>query len=107
MSGLADAPRPGRPPVYDLQAQLLIVATVTQQTPEADSHWTHRLLAEHLDEPLGISASQIGRILCSLDLKPHRRLAQPPPGPGIHQKGAGGVRAVSDTTRGCGAVQRG
>jgi transposase len=70
--GLADAPRPGRPPVYDLQAQLLIVATVTQQTPEADSHWTHRLLARHLDEPLGISASQIGRILCSLDLKPHR-----------------------------------
>lgn len=40
--------------------------------PEADSHWTHRLLAEHLAEPVGISASQIGRILADLDLKPHR-----------------------------------
>src|SRR5450756_1956266 len=38
----------------------------------ADSHWTHRLLAEHLREPLGISASQIGRILQALDVKPHR-----------------------------------
>src|SRR6266511_1176596 len=60
------------PPVYGLDAQLLIVATVTAQAPQADSHWTHRGLAEHLAEPVGISASQIGRILASLDLKPHR-----------------------------------
>lgn len=72
MPGLYDRPRSGRPPVYDLDAHLLIVATVTQQAPRVDSHWTHRLLAQHLDEPLGISASQIGRILTSLDLKPHR-----------------------------------
>ncbi len=50
----------------------MIVATVTQETPEANSHWTHRALAEHLREPLGTCASQIGRILASLDLKPHR-----------------------------------
>jgi transposase len=72
MPGLLDRPRPGRPPVYDLDAHLMIVATVTQIPPEADSHWTHRLLADHLHEPLGISASQIGRILAALDLKPHR-----------------------------------
>jgi len=72
MPGLFDRPRSGRPPVYGIEDQLLIVATVTGQTPEADSHWTHRALAEHLAEPLGISASQIGRILASLDLKPHR-----------------------------------
>lgn len=72
MPGLADAARAGRPPLYDLDAHLLIVATVTEQAPEADSHWTHRRLAEHLHEPLGISASQIGRILAALDLKPHR-----------------------------------
>ncbi len=70
--GLFDRPRSGRPPVYGIEDQLLIVATVTQETPEADSHWTHRALAEHLREPLGICASQIGRILASLDLKPHR-----------------------------------
>ena len=72
MSGLHDRPRPGRPALYDLDAQLLIVATVTKVAPQVDSHWTHQLLAHHLAEPLGISASQIGRILASLDLKPHR-----------------------------------
>jgi transposase len=72
MPGLLDRPRSGRPPVYGIEDQLLIVATVTQQTPQADSHWTHRALAEYLREPLGICASQIGRILASLDLKPHR-----------------------------------
>jgi len=72
MPGLADRPRPGRPAIYGLDAQLLIVATVTGVAPQVDSHWTHQLLADHLAEPLGISASQIGRILASLDLKPHR-----------------------------------
>ncbi|MEO7193488.1 MAG: IS630 family transposase [Pseudonocardiaceae bacterium] len=72
MPGLSDRPRSGRPPVYGIEDQLLIVATVTQQTPQVDSHWTHRALAEHLAEPVGVCASQIGRILASLDLKPHR-----------------------------------
>ena len=70
--GLFDRPRPGRPPVYGMQDQLLIVATVTGQTPEVDAQWTHRGLAEHLHEPVGISASQIGRVLASFDVKPHR-----------------------------------
>jgi transposase len=70
--GLFDRPRSGRPLVYGIQSQLLIVATVTQQTPEVDSHWTHQALADYLHEPLGISVSQIGRILASLDVKPHR-----------------------------------
>jgi transposase len=48
------------------------VATVTAQAPQADSHWTHRALAAYLAGPVGISASQIGRILAGLDLKPHR-----------------------------------
>ncbi|MBA2472145.1 MAG: IS630 family transposase [Pseudonocardiales bacterium] len=72
LPGLSDRPRSGRPPVYGIADQLLIVATVTQQTPQVDSHWTHRALAEYLAEPVGIGASQIGRILASLDLKPHR-----------------------------------
>lgn len=72
MPGLADRPRCGRPPIYGIDDQLLIVATVTQVPPEADSHWTHRRLAEYLHEAVGVSASQIGRILAALDLKPHR-----------------------------------
>lgn len=72
MPGLTDRPRPGRRPVYGPEVHLRIVATVTLQRPEADSQWSHRLLAEHLKQEVGISASQIGRILADLDLKPHR-----------------------------------
>jgi len=49
---------------------LRIVATVAGQLPEADSAWTHQLIAEQLADD-GISASQVGRILADLDLKPH------------------------------------
>ncbi len=70
--GLFDRPRPGRPPIYGIAEQLLIVATVTGQRPEIDSHWTHRGIAEHVHAQVGISTSQIGRILASLDIKPHR-----------------------------------
>lgn len=70
--GLFDRPRPGRPPVYGISDQLLIVATATQVPPEVDSQWTQRGLAEYLHEPLGVSVSQIGRILASFDVKPHR-----------------------------------
>ena len=70
--GLCDRPRSGRPPVYGIDDQLLIVATVTQSPPQIDAQWTHRGLAEYLAEPVGISASQIGRILASFDVKPHR-----------------------------------
>lgn len=71
VAGLSDRPRPGRPPSYGPDTHLRIVAAVTSELPEADSVWSHRLLAEHLHED-GISASQIGRILADLDLKPHR-----------------------------------
>ncbi|MGC4857487.1 IS630 family transposase, partial [Micromonospora sp. DT4] len=71
VDGLADRPRPGRPPIYGPDTHLRIVAAVTSELPEADSVWSHRLLAEHLHAD-GISASQIGRILADLDLKPHR-----------------------------------
>jgi transposase len=70
--GLFDRPRSGRPPIYGLGEQLLIVATVTQVPPEVDAQWTHRGIAEHLHARVGISASQIGRILASCDVKPHR-----------------------------------
>jgi len=71
VAGLSDRPRTGRPAVYGPDTHLRIVATVTSELPEADSVWSHRLLAEHLHAD-GISASQIGRILADLDLKPHR-----------------------------------
>jgi transposase len=54
MPGLRDRPRSGRPPVYGLNEQLLIVATVTEAPPDVDTHWTHRLLASHLHDTVGI-----------------------------------------------------
>jgi transposase len=71
LAGLGDLPRPGRPAVYGPDVHLRIVAAVTSELPEADSVWSHRLLTQHLATD-GISASQIGRILADLDLKPHR-----------------------------------
>jgi transposase len=44
---------------------------VTQQPPDPASHWSHSQLAKSLAD-IGISASQIGRILADLDIKPHR-----------------------------------
>jgi transposase len=71
LAGLQDRKRPGRPPVYGHDQRLRIVATVTQQPPDPASHWSHSQLAKELAD-MGISASQIGRILADLDLKPHR-----------------------------------
>jgi transposase len=71
LAGLEDRPRPGRPLVYGHDQRLRIVATVTQEPPDPASHWSHSQLAQALSD-IGISASQIGRILADLDIKPHR-----------------------------------
>jgi len=71
LAGLTDRKRPGRPLVYDHDQRLRIVATVTQEPPDPASHWSHSQLAKELVD-MGISASQIGRILADLDIKPHR-----------------------------------
>src|SRR5512132_195025 len=71
LAGLQDRKRPGRPLVYDHDQRLRIVATATQQPPDPASHWSHSQLATELADS-GISASQIGRILADLDIKPHR-----------------------------------
>jgi transposase len=71
VAGLADRPRSGRPLVYGHDDRLRIVATVTREPPNPASHWSHTQLADTLAD-IGISASQIGRILADLDIKPHR-----------------------------------
>jgi transposase len=74
MRALDDRPRPGRPPVYDVDVHLLIIATATSEPPDTDAQWTHHSIAEHLraSRGIGISASQVGRILADADIKPHR-----------------------------------
>src|ERR1039457_2602821 len=71
MPALADRPRSGRPEVYGPAVRLAIVAAATSVPPEDRPVWTHALIAAEL-AGTGISASQAGRILADLELRPHR-----------------------------------
>ena len=70
LEALSDALRPGRPLLYGHDDRLAIVKTVTEEPPDPESHWTVRGVAEALGDDLGISASQVWRILSDMDLKP-------------------------------------
>lgn len=73
VDGLDDAPRSGRPLVYGPTERLVLMAKVTEEHPEVSSQWSHSELATAMSEAgIGISASQIGRILAGDDVKPHR-----------------------------------
>ncbi len=74
IAGLAEPKRPGRPVIYDHDARLLILKTVTTHPPTHPpapaSRWTMAAVARQLDQTVGISASQVWRICRALDLKP-------------------------------------
>jgi len=72
LAGLEDRPRSGRRPVYGHDDRLKVIKTVTEEPPDPASHWSGRQIAEALADEVGISRSQIWRILDDLDLKPHR-----------------------------------
>ncbi len=69
--GLCDRPRSGRPELYGPDVRLRIAVTATSVPPEGESAWTHGLIAGQLADT-GVSASQVGRILAGLELRPHR-----------------------------------
>jgi transposase len=70
-AGLLDAHRSGRPRLYGPTARVGIVAVATSVPPYPESTWSHRRIAGLLSA-LGISSSQVGRILRDLDVRPHR-----------------------------------
>lgn len=75
IDGLADAPRPGHHPTYGHDERVKIAALACSARP-ADAPtptWTYReLTAEAHKLGIGISESQLWRILNDLDLKPHK-----------------------------------
>lgn len=60
MAGLADAPRPGKPAIYDEMTERRILAHLDQPPPEGYTTWTGRLVAKAL---VDVSAIQVWRVL--------------------------------------------
>jgi hypothetical protein len=56
------------------EVRVAIVATVTSASPHPEATWSHRAIAQKVAGTCfaSVSASQVGRILADLDLKPHK-----------------------------------
>jgi transposase len=68
LEGLSDEPRPGRPrTVTDEHVEKVITATLEQEPPNGDTHWSTRSMARSE----GMSQSAVSRIWRAFGLKPH------------------------------------
>jgi transposase len=68
LEGLSDEPRPGAPrKITDEQVERLITATLEQEPPRGDTHWSTRSMAEQA----GMSQSAVSRIWRAFGLEPH------------------------------------
>ena len=67
LTGLEEAPRPGRPVEVEA-AQVRTVLTEVVQPPKGKARWSCRSMARHS----GLSASTVQRLWAANDLKPHR-----------------------------------
>jgi len=68
LTGLEDRPRSGRPTTYTDADRVRVVETACTKTPEAETHWSVRSLAQ----ATGVGRETVHRLLRRTDLKPHR-----------------------------------
>jgi len=75
LDGLKDEPRPGGPQTYghDDRLKMAALATMARDPDDPEPTWTYEALADTLNEEweVGISRSQLWRILHDMDIKPH------------------------------------
>lgn len=67
LAGLAEAPRPGRPPTVDRQKAQRVLDEVVRP-PKQAKRWSCRRMARHV----GLSKDAVQRLWSANDLKPHR-----------------------------------
>jgi transposase len=68
LAGLNDEPRPGRPrTITDDHVEKVIAATLEQQPPNGDTHWSTRSMARSA----GLNQTAVSRIWRAFGLKPH------------------------------------
>lgn len=68
LEGLSDEPRPGRPrAISDDDVERVITATLEQEPPNGDTHWSTRSMARSA----GMSQSAVSRIWRAFGLRPH------------------------------------
>ncbi|MGH2727996.1 MAG: IS630 family transposase [Actinomycetota bacterium] len=68
LAGLAEAPRPGRPPTYSREERDRVIALTLRPPPDGTTHWSARRIARRV----GMGTTTVQRIWAEAGLQPHR-----------------------------------